>query len=65
MRVGRAKAPSERREERDWVATTKASSGNSQLRERKRRVNGERSKSKSEIKQREDRDRTGGTAWQH
>ena len=57
--------PSERWEEQDWVVTTKTSSGNSKLRERKRRVNGERSKSKSEIKQWEKRDRTDGTAWQH
>ena len=57
--------PSEQQEERDWVATTKTSSGNSKLRERKRQVNGERCESKSEIKQREERDRTDGMAWQH
>ena len=39
---------------------TKTSSGNNKLREQKRRVNGERSKSKSEIKQREEQDRTDG-----
>ena len=49
----------------DWLAKMKASSGNSESGEWKCQVDGERSESKSEIKQREERDRTDGTAWQH